>query len=71
MIEYRRDGDRAIFKFTCPGCGAEGDLGIDVADGMQSFECPEGCGSMFVPWQPVKARAELHLKCVVQAVSRD
>ena len=63
MVEKRREGSLVYFDFVCPGCGAEGDLGIDTKDGMTPFGCPEGCGSMFVPWNP---GVKWELKCVVQ-----
>ena len=65
MREIRREDARIIFVFKCPGCGAEGELGIDSTEGYKPFGCPEGCGSMFVPYQPDGDR--WYLKCVVEA----
>ena len=35
--------------FCCESCGAEGDMELDSRDGMKPFECPEGCGAVYVP----------------------
>jgi hypothetical protein len=64
MKEKRRDGTMIYFDFTCPGCGRAGELGLDSAEGMTPFGCPEGCGATFVLWQPSGEQYEL--KCVVQ-----
>lgn len=65
MTEIERQGTMVYFDFVCPGCGAQGKLGIDTKDRMQPFGCPEeDCGSSFVPWQP--DGNTWVLKCVVQ-----
>lgn len=64
MNETRRDGDMVYFDFVCEGCKAEGELGLDMTEGMKPFGCPEGCGATYVPWMP-----DGHtyvLKCVVE-----
>ncbi|MFH1739143.1 MAG: hypothetical protein ABIH23_09050 [bacterium] len=63
MIEKSQEGSMIYFDFLCPGCGAQGELGIDAKDGMKPLGCPEGCGSTFVPWKPDN---KWRLKCVVQ-----
>lgn len=64
MTEKRRAGTMVYFDFSCPGCEAEGELGIDTNEGMRMFMCPAECGSAFVPWQPTGTTWSL--KCVVQ-----
>lgn len=58
--EYR-DGEM-VFTFVCPGCGAEGELGIPRYLMYHVVDCPEGCGARFVPWKPNELPA---LRCVV------
>lgn len=64
--ETKRDGDSVKFDFVCPGCGAAGELGLLISEGMGPFGCPEKCGSQFVMWQPNGDKYAL--KCVVQRV---
>jgi len=66
--EIYRNGDDVTFAFRCPGCHAEGELGLLISEGMTPFACPEHCGSMFVMWQP--RGGGYALKCVVQRVAR-
>ena len=67
MTKYlgQKDGNDE-FAFVCPGCGAEGTLGVPRRLGMQPFGCPEGCGSTFVRWSPGLIPI---LKCVVQRMT--
>lgn len=69
MQETKREGGMVYFEFSCPGCGAEGELGLDLnKDGHKPFGCPDGCGSTFVPWLP-DAHGLYKLTCVVQRMS--
>lgn len=61
---YATEGQVAAFHFTCPGCGAEGDLRIDVTE-RDPFGCPEKCGSTFILWRDLKGWT---ITCVVQAM---
>jgi|ERR1017187_854111 hypothetical protein len=63
VTETRREGTWVYFDFKCPGCDAEGKLGLDTTEGMKPFACPEHCGSTFVLWMPAD---KYELKCVVQ-----
>lgn len=67
MTEVSRDGDLVYFDFACPSCHTEGSLGIDSREGMDPFDCPEGCGSVFVPWKPNGSTWEI--RCVVERQS--
>lgn len=51
------------FFCVCEDCGAEGDLTLDKADGYKPFNCPEGCGCVYVPWQNAD---KWELTCVVE-----
>jgi hypothetical protein len=48
--ERSRVGTITYFDFKCPGCEAEGNLGIDIKDRGQVL-CPEGCGASFILWR--------------------
>jgi hypothetical protein len=52
-IASHGDAEHIVFKYVCEceECGAEGDLTLDVKDGMRPFNCPEGCGAVYVPWK--------------------
>lgn len=50
------------YHFTCEGCGASGDMGVEVGE-HGSFGCPEGCGATYIQWHPTGHMAAL--KCVV------
>lgn len=39
------------FLCECEECGAKGHMALDVKDGMKPFNCPEGCGAVYVPWK--------------------
>lgn len=58
------DADNILFDFKCEcsECDAEGKLGLKKADGMKPFNCPEGCGAVYVPWQ---FNGKWNLKAVV------
>lgn len=50
--ERRRVGSITYFDFKCPGCGAEGELGIDTKEkGKGQVGCPEDCGARFILWR--------------------
>lgn len=54
MSKFVRETKTQIFfdfKCECSECGAEGKLGLYKKDGMNPFNCPEGCGAVYVPWQ--------------------
>jgi hypothetical protein len=70
VTETRREGSMHYFAFVCPGCGAEGELGIDTRDGYTPFGCPEGCGAMFMPWEH-PGTSKWKLTCVVCPVFED
>lgn len=59
-----------VFQFVCEceECGAEGDLTLDVKDGMKPFNCPEGCGAVYVPWQNPLNLNRWELNAVVMPV---
>jgi hypothetical protein len=63
MREKRREGNMVFFDFICPGCDAQGELGLIPAEGP-TVGCPEGCGSTFYLWQP--SGGLYSLRCVVQ-----
>jgi hypothetical protein len=61
-----RDG-RDFFYFVCEGCGSKGEIGVPLELGMQTFECPEECGAVYVRWNnPVTGKPDL--MCVVRPV---
>lgn len=58
-------GSEILFDFTCPGCGAHGDLRVDVKVAGQAFGCPTQCGSTFVLWND---DGTWTVTCVVQPI---
>ena len=66
-IATRDDQVHIHFRFVCEceECGAEGDLTLEVKDGMKPFNCPEGCGAVYVPWQNPLNFKRWELKAVV------
>jgi hypothetical protein len=50
------------FVCACEDCDAEGELGMLKRDGMKPFNCPEGCGAVYVPYRP---SLQWQLRCVV------
>ena len=65
--ERRRVGSITYFDFECPGCKAEGELGMDITE-KGTIACPEGCGASFVLWQDGDV---WKLTCMVCPVSEE
>src|SRR5687768_14244629 len=63
FVETTAEGDR--FHFVCEGCESEGEL--TIPPDLPSFNCPEGCGAVYVPWK----NPEPALMCVVKPVFLD
>jgi hypothetical protein len=49
IVRPRNKGTQIFFDFKCPGCGAEGELGIKMGE-SGTISCPNGCGAIFLPW---------------------
>ena len=63
--KFSRETDEDIFfeyVCECEDCEARGEIGLLKENGMQPFDCPEGCGATYVPW---KYNGRWQLKCVV------
>lgn len=64
--EFLRENRKEItfhFRCECEDCDADGELTLLKADGMRPFNCPEGCGAVYVPWRPQHIWI---LRCVIK-----
>lgn len=58
------------FRCECEECDAEGDLELLTAEGHKPFDCPEGCGAVYVPWRNPMNFNRWELKAVVMPMFR-
>jgi hypothetical protein len=57
----RREGRFNVFVFTCPTCGADGEVGVPKDSGRLFGH---GCGTLFIQQRPVGMYAEPRLVVV-------